>query len=152
MARTTILDVTPNASWAGEFVAKSYFYEAKFDSALIMAKGLNTNIGSRMLLLSQEGLNLKSRSPFLGAAMSAIIPGTGKIYGGRFWDGMQAFSMVVAPAYNAYYHFNKSGVKSWQGWLWTAVTSWFYLSDIYGSVKAVKEYNEMQKFKVIQKL
>jgi TM2 domain-containing membrane protein YozV len=105
-----------------------------------------------MIYLSLEGLAIKDRSPFLAGVMSAVIPGSGKMYAGRFWDGLQAFSMVVAPAYNAYYHFKTKGMKTFEGWLWTSVASWFYLSDIYGSVKATLEYNDMQRFKIIEKL
>lgn len=139
-------------SWSKDLIARTYFYEGKFDTSLIFAQKLESEIGPKIVALSLEGLALKPRSAFLGGAMSAIIPGSGKMYAGRFWDGLQSFSMTVAPAYNAYYHFNKTGVKSFQGWLWTAVTSWFYLSDIYGSIKAVQEYNDTQKYKVIEKL
>ncbi len=142
----------PEETWSKDLIAKTYFYEGKFDTSLTFARELDSEVGHKLVSLSFEGLELKPRSAFLGGAMSAIIPGSGKMYAGRFWDGLQAFSMTVAPAYNAYYHFNKTGVKSFQGWLWTAVTSWFYLSDIYGSIKAVQEYNDTQKYKVIEKL
>lgn len=150
--RITVNTFYPNEPWSRDLLARSYFYEGKFDTSLSLAKKLNSDIAPKLAELSLEGLNLKPRSAFLGGTMSAIIPGSGKIYAGKFRDGIQALSMTVAPAYNAYYHFKKTGVKSFQGWLWTAVTSWFYLSDIYGSIKAVQEYNEMQKFKVIEKL
>ena len=138
--------------WGQEFIAKSYFFEAKFDSSIQFAQALQTPLSQKMINLSHEGLALHNRSPFLAGAMSAIIPGSGKMYAGRFWDGLQAFSMVVAPAYNAYDHFKTKGIKTFEGWLWTSVATWFYLSDIYGSVKACYEYNEMQRFKIIEKL
>jgi tetratricopeptide (TPR) repeat protein len=138
-------------SWSQFLLASSYFKEGLFDSSLSISTILPEEIGGKLKRYSIEGLELKPRSPALGGILSAIIPGTGKIYAGRLLDGMQAFSVVLAPAYNAYYHFSKTGTSSVQAWIWTAVASWFYLSDIYGSVKAVIEYNDMQKYKIIER-
>ena len=150
--RQSIISNYNEKEWGQELIAKSYFFEAKFDSTIQFAQVLQTPLSQKMINLSNEGLAIKDRSPFLAGAMSAIIPGSGKMYAGRFWDGLQAFSMVVAPAYNAYYHFKSKGIKTFEGWLWTSVATWFYLSDIYGSVKATYEYNDMQRFKIIEKL
>ena len=149
--RTILKEKNFDQEWGRLFMAKSYFMEGIFDSSLVFASELPESQAGKIQRLSQEGLELKYRSPALGGIMSAIIPGSGKIYAGRLLDGIQALSVVAAPAYNAYYHFAKNGKTSVQGWIWTAVASWFYLSDIYGSVKAVYEYNEMQKFRIIER-
>lgn len=138
-----------NHEWSRLLVAESYFKEGFFDSTLVFSKGLPEIDAGQLQRLSLEGLEIKYRSPALGGIMSAIIPGSGKMYAGRLLDGIQALSIVAAPAYNAYYHFAKNGKTSVRAWIWTAVASWFYLSDIYGSIKAVNEYNEMQKLKII---
>jgi tetratricopeptide (TPR) repeat protein len=149
--RTILREKSLDQEWGRLFMAKSYFKEGKFDSTLVFSKGLpEINVG-QLQRLSLEGLEIKYRSPALGGIMSAIIPGSGKMYAGRLLDGIQAFSIVAAPAYNAYYHFAKNGNTSVRAWIWTAVASWFYISDIYGSIKAVHEYNEMQKFKIIER-
>lgn len=137
--------------WSDYLAARSYFHESKFDSSLKISKNLPAELAGRLYSFSLEGTEQKYRSPALGGIMSAIIPGSGKIYAGRLLDGIQAFSVVAAPAYNAYYHFRKTGSGSVQAWIWTAVASWFYLSDIYGSVKSVKEYNEMMKLGLIER-
>lgn len=137
--------------WSRLLLAKSYFKEGKFDSSLAISKNLPEDLGGSLYRFSLDGAAIKNRSPILGGIMSAVIPGSGKIYAGRLMDGMQAFSVVLAPAYNAYYHFRKTGTTSVRAWIWTAVASWFYLSDIYGSVKAVQEYNQMQKLKIIER-
>ncbi len=137
--------------WSQYLVANSYFKEGKFDSSLAVSMKLPEDMGGKLKRYSLEGCELTYRSPALGGIMSTIIPGSGKIYAGRLMDGFQAFSVVAAPAYNAYYHFSKNGPGSVQAWIWTAVASWFYLSDIYGSVKAVREYNDLQKLKIIER-
>ena len=137
--------------WSDLMIAQSYFKEGKFDSSLALAQKLTPDAGEKLVRFSLKGTELKYLSPALGGIMSAVIPGSGKVYAGRFLDGLQAFTVVVAPAYNAYYHFVKNGTRSVQGWIWAAVASYFYLSDIYGSAKAVKEYNEMLKLNLIER-
>jgi len=149
--RYVIEDKGYSQDWSQYLVAKSYFQEGKFDSSFQVSSALSDDMAGKLKHFSFEGIGIKYRSPALGGIMSAIIPGSGKVYAGRLFDGFQAFTVVAAPAYNAYYHFSKNGVGSVQAWVWTAVASWFYLSDIYGSIKAVHEYNEMQQLKIIER-
>ncbi len=149
----SVLKETPfDPEWSQSYRARSYFREGLFDSSFALGTELAHLDDGKLMRLSREGLDLSLRSPVLGGLMSAVIPGSGKVYAGRWMDGLQAFSMIAAPAYNAYYHFSKNGAGSVRGWIWAAVGAWFYLSDIYGSVKAVNDYNAMQKNKVILKL
>ena len=90
-------------NWSRLLVAKSYFKEGYFDSTLVFSKGLPEIDAGQLQRLSLEGLEIKYRSPALGGIMSAIIPGSGKMYAGRLLDGIQALSIVAAPAYHAYY-------------------------------------------------
>jgi tetratricopeptide (TPR) repeat protein len=140
-----------DADWSKLLFAESYFQEGQFDSSFALSEKLPNKLGVELKSLSLEGMELTYRSPALGGIMSTLIPGSGKIYAGRLLDGMQAFTVVLAPAYNAYYHFAKTGSSSVQAWIWTAVATYFYLSDIYGSVKAVREYNDMLKLQVIER-
>jgi len=149
--RDMIHEYDIDTDWGRILLAESYFHDALFDSALAVAAGLPEAYGSRLIQFSLEGLSAPQRSPVLGGVMSAVVPGSGKIYAGRWMDGVQAFSMIAAPAYNAWYHFTKTGTKSVRAWIWAGVATWFYFSDIYGSVKAVREYNDMQKLKIIEK-
>jgi putative membrane protein insertion efficiency factor len=49
--------------------------------------------GQRLSSAAQKGYHLSNRSPTLAAVLSAVIPGSGQIYCGRFWDGL--FSLVL---------------------------------------------------------
>ena len=148
--RHTIRDAGLEGAAYRLLTAESYFREAHFDSCRTIAMSLSSEKAEELLRLSGRGLGIPLRSPLLGGAMSALVPGSGKMYAGRWMDGVQAFSMVAAPAFNAWYHFDKKGVRSVRGWIWSTAALWFYLSDIYGSVKAVREYNEAQKFKIVR--
>jgi hypothetical protein len=81
------------------------------------------------------------KSPFAAACLSGIIPGMGKIYAGRYWDGFVSFLLVAANSWQAYRGFSKYGVNSAYGWTFGGLALGFYGGNIYGSVKAAQQYN-----------
>jgi hypothetical protein len=87
---------------------------------------------------------LSHRSPWLAALLSAVLPGAGRAYIGRWGDG--SFSLVItgAPAGFAAYEFSRSGVTSVGGWVLASVGGLFYLGDIYGSAIGAVLYNHQQ--------
>lgn len=85
----------------------------------------------------------KHRSQGLAIALSAIIPGAGKFYTGDWKDGLISLIFVGANAYQAYRgFFNKNGLKSAQGWIYSGIGMGFYLGNLYGSAKSAKLYNQ----------
>lgn len=85
--------------------------------------------------------HMKHRSPALAVGMSAIIPGTGKIYAGRWKDGLIALVFVATTANQAYVGFSKKGEESVYGWINAGLATGFYIGNLYGSYKAAKKYN-----------
>lgn len=81
-------------------------------------------------------------SPFLAGTMSAIIPGSGKFYAKRWKDGISSLLFVGLTAFQSYRGFEKNGVESVYGWIMGGLSFSFYLGNIYGSVKAAKDYNQ----------
>ncbi len=88
-----------------------------------------------------EALKIKYKSPALALGLSAIVPGTGKIYSGDWKDGLISMVIVGVSAYQAYRGFSKNGVHSNYGWLNAGIGFGFYLGNIYGSRKSAKQYN-----------
>jgi tetratricopeptide (TPR) repeat protein len=89
-----------------------------------------------------------SKSPVLGLTLSAIIPGTGRIYAGRTGDGifsLLAFSFSSYLTYKYYKEDNRllSGVFG-------SASIIFYLGNLFGSYTSVKIYNRhtLDKFTV----
>lgn len=80
-------------------------------------------------------------SPFLAAGMSAIIPGSGKVYAKRWRDGLSSLLFVGITAFQSYRGFSQGGSDSVYGWIMGGLSFSFYLGNIYGSVKATKDYN-----------
>jgi TM2 domain-containing membrane protein YozV len=75
----------------------------------------------------------------ISGMMSAIIPGSGKIYVGEIGDGIVAFITTTVFAFIAYDNFNAG--HNTRGWIWTGIAALFYGGNIYGSVAAAQVHN-----------
>ncbi|MCZ6703150.1 MAG: hypothetical protein O6940_08925 [Ignavibacteria bacterium] len=75
----------------------------------------------------------------IAGIMSAIIPGSGKMYVGKIGDGIVAFIITTVFSFIAYDNF-KAGHNT-RGWIWAGVAALFYVSNIYGSVAAAQVHN-----------
>jgi hypothetical protein len=87
----------------------------------------------------------KTKKPWLAMAMSAVIPGSGKAYSGRWGDASISLLFVASSAFASYRAFKKKGVQSFNGWIFGGIALSFYSSNIYGSHKAARRYNEDQR-------
>jgi hypothetical protein len=108
-------------------------------------------IDEGLMGLYNESLDLKHRSPFVAGTMSMIFPGTGKVYCGRWKDGLMSLIFVGTTAFQAYRGFYKKGTQSVYGWIMGGVSLGFYIGNIYGSAKAAKVYNAHQNTLFIDK-
>jgi len=92
--------------------------------------------------LAQEGKRAHGKSPLLAAIMSAVLPGSGKVYAGRAIDGATTLLTLALTGWQAYRGFNDDGSHSVRGWLYGTMFVTFYAGNIYGSAVAVKISNE----------
>jgi len=95
----------------------------------------------QMSAILSDALNIHYKSPALAASLSAIIPGSGKAYSGRWKDAIYSFLFISAGSYLTYRAFSTKGM-SVSGVLWGTVTIGFYSADIYGSHKSARRYND----------
>lgn len=91
----------------------------------------------------------KKKSPLLAGAMSAVIPGSGKIYAGDLRSGVSTFLVVGALGLMAAESWKKLGGKDWRTITLTSIFGLFYTANIYGSavsVSVIKQtYEDAQK-------
>ena len=99
-----------------------------------------------------QGKTIPRKSPFLGGVLSALIPGAGKIYAGRTSDGLLSFLTIAATGWQAYEGFHESGSRSAKGWIYGSLSALFYLGNIYGSVAAVRIFNEQSENRLLDKV
>ncbi|MGL4629600.1 MAG: tetratricopeptide repeat protein [Leadbetterella sp.] len=85
--------------------------------------------------------SFKSKSPFVGGLLSAIVPGLGKTYASSWKDGIISLIFTASMAFQAQRNFKKFGVENYRGWIYGTLGTGFYVGSIYGSVQEVKKYN-----------
>lgn len=79
----------------------------------------------------------KARSPYLAAAMSAVIPGAGKIYAGDIHSGVSTFLIVGALAGMLAETWVKCGPRDWKTISLGSLFGLFYIGNVYGSYLSV---------------
>jgi tetratricopeptide (TPR) repeat protein len=88
----------------------------------------------------------KRKSPLLAGAMSAIIPGSGKIYAGKTGQGLITFIQNLALGLQAYEAFRRDGWKSPRFLVYGSLFTFFYVGNIWGSSLAIhvrkQEFND----------
>src|SRR3989338_8326165 len=134
----------------------AYFFQEKTKEAtqeLSLIK--NPSLKNKAMLLSTEiekWHTLPYRSPFLAGMFSAMLPGLGQWYDGRFWDGMSALVVNSMFAYGIYAtwrdeHYVAFGIV-------TFLASGFYGGNIFSAVSSAHKFNrnvKESKWQILQK-
>lgn len=94
--------------------------------------------------------NPPSKNPWKAAALSTFIPGAGKIYVGKYGDGITALILTGLLSYLAYDNFEAE--HQTRAWIFTGLAASFYAGNIYGSAAAAHIYNAGVKFSLNQNL
>lgn len=77
--------------------------------------------------------------------MSAIIPGSGKMYVGEWSDGIAAFLVTGLFAFLAYDNFRADHTT--RAWIFTGLGAFFYAGNVYGSIASAQIFNARVDFK-----
>ena len=84
-------------------------------------------------------VNPDYKSPALAGILSAVIPGSGKMYVGEWGDGITSLLLTGLFAFLAYDNFKAD--HSTKAWIFTGLGAFFYAGNIYGSVAAAQIFN-----------
>ncbi|MGD8305909.1 MAG: hypothetical protein PVF17_04580, partial [Ignavibacteria bacterium] len=90
------------------------------------------------------------KSAVLAGILSALIPGSGKIYAGQIGDGIVGFLTSALFSFIAYDNF-KAGHDT-RGWIWAGVAGLFYAGNVYGSIAAAQIHNARITFEFNENL
>lgn len=142
-----IMDTRQHAE-AEQLIGLSYLMQKQWSEAGAVFKTLQ---GSEAASVSQKatvyhsyaknGADLPTRSPFLAGTLSAIVPGTGRLYTGRFSDAFTSLFIVGLAGWQAYDGFQRDGLSSAKGWTLGTLCGIFYVGNVYGSVLSARVYN-----------
>jgi len=134
-----------------------YLYQRQWAKAGDYFRSLDGQTGSDVLTMAlkgfaDQGLRLRRKSPVLAGILSALIPGTGRMYAGRTTDGLFSLMTIALTAWQAYDGFHKEGTGSLKGWIYGSIGGFFYVGNVYGSVAAARIYNEQSERKLLEQL
>ncbi len=121
------------------------------DSLLSQDTTLNTVVLNDFRALAIDAKGFRKKYMGLAVPMSIIIPGTGKIYAGQWKDGLFSLFLTGVSAWQAHRAFQQRGIGSTYGWIYSALTTGFYVGNIYGTVKSVRKYNNKFKHNIIHR-
>lgn len=102
--------------------------------------------------LVREGATMRMKKPWLAASLSVLIPGGGKLYTGDWKDALISLVTVGMTGYQAYRGFERGGLHSTYGWIYTTMGTGFYLGNIYGALSSAKRYNQRKKARIQAKI
>lgn len=105
----------------------------------------NLPLPTSLVSITRKAEQVKYKSPFISAGLSAILPGTGKFYTKNWSDGIISMIFVASNAWQAYRGFHEKGTKSVYGWTFASLSASFYIGNIFGSAKAARRYNIVKK-------
>lgn len=111
---------------------------------------INNEVNKSLAEITFQGLTLKKKSPVLAGLFSAIIPGTGKIYAGKWKDGVISFLMTSTAAFMSVRGFNKNQ-NSFFPWAMGTLAVVYYSGNIYGSSQAALKYNKDKEDELVRK-
>ena len=98
----------------------------------------------------------RSKSPWLAAGLSAIIPGAGKVYAGKTGQGVASLLTVGSLAVITAEQWKHHGPKDWRTIVAGSLCGIFYIGNIYGSWMSVsinlQEVNDETKALVLYNL
>ena len=139
--------VNLSESLRSDFLIGAYLIEGNWikakktvDPSGLIAPG--TNKALQDLLLSTREIPYKS--PGGAVALSALIPGLGKVYSNDWKDGLFSLVFVGTNAWQSYRGFSQNGPRSITGWIFGVLAAGFYTANLFGSWKSAKEYNDQQ--------
>ncbi|RKU19756.1 hypothetical protein C6503_07530 [Candidatus Poribacteria bacterium] len=142
-----IMDARQHAE-AEQLIGLSYLKQKQWSEASEIFKALQASdiIPIRekaevYQIYAEKGADLPTRSPFLAGTLSTVIPGTGRLYTGRFADALTTLFTVGLTGWQAYDGFRRDGISSAKGWTLGTLCGIFYVGNIYGSVISARVYN-----------
>lgn len=123
----------------------SYFFQnTNFPEKNNFLKIFNREEKKAVLNFYERKKNLSFKKPLLAAVMSAIIPGSGKIYTEEYGDGITAFLATGLFTYLAAANFNAN--HNLRAWIFTGAAVFFYTGNVYGSAASAQIYNAGIRF------
>ncbi|MBF89755.1 MAG: hypothetical protein CMG75_08935 [Candidatus Marinimicrobia bacterium] len=112
-------------------------YHIRLNQPFFHIDGRILNHVPKKLLIKSQG----RKSAIFASGLSSILPGAGRIYAGRTWDGLFGFLTVLSLTNLTYsYHLkNNDAGRLFFG----SLTMTFYLGELFGAYQTTLSYNKL---------
>jgi tetratricopeptide (TPR) repeat protein len=101
---------------------------------------------------AREGANMRRKSPLAAALLSAVVPGSGKIYAGEYGDGINSLIFIGLIGTLSVLSFRADGPDSVRGWIYASVGGVLHAGNIYGSIASARRYNRLREEALFQEV
>lgn len=88
--------------------------------------------------LAQDIKDFNPRSKFLAAAFSTVVPGLGKVYAGKYGEGISAFLITGLLGVVTWENYRNDGLTNWKTLVAGTVFTTYYIGNIWGSYFSVQ--------------
>lgn len=130
----------PLASQLYPFIVWSYIKSDRWDDAANFEESLN--VDKTIVMNIREGKNIPKKSPTLASWLSAVLPGSGHAYAGKWRDGIMSFIINGVFGYCIYDSF-RNGNQS-VGWLLSGIELGWYSGNIYTAAGSAHRTNDQR--------
>lgn len=89
--------------------------------------------------------NLKTKSPMIALGLAAMVPGLGKVYAGKPFDGLSTFLTHIPLGFIVWESYNNAGMNSARFITFTAISSLFYVGNILTSYHYIYKNRKEEK-------
>ena len=128
------------ASQLHPFIVWSYIKSNRWDDAALFEEKIGA--ADSLVMNLREGKNIPKKSPAIAGVMSAVLPGSGHVYAGKWRDGIMSLIINGVFGYCMYDSF-KNGNQS-VGWLLTVVEIGWYTGNIYTGAGSARRANNQR--------
>lgn len=126
-----------------------------YETSRLKTQNILPALQTEVVNLNKLHASIKNRKPkkmWLAGLMSAVVPGSGKIYAGKTGEGIASMLMVTSMGLVTWENHRKLGIKNFKTILFGSIFTIFYVGNIYGSVFSVKISNEEFNHEMDQKI
>lgn len=97
-----------------------------------------------------DGKKIPYKNPVVAGILSAVIPGSGRVYSNRIGDGLFSFILIVGSSSIAYSYYKED--KELPAYGLGIFSFLLYVGDIYGSVISAKLFNKHSREKHLNEM
>jgi TM2 domain-containing membrane protein YozV len=102
--------------------------------------------------IARQGSTMRQKSPLAAAVLSALLPGSGKIYAGEVGDGLHSLVFIGLIGTLSVLSFRADGIDSVRGWIYASAGGVLYGGNIYGSIVSARRYNRLREQALLEEV